>query len=384
MKRLIQKCALISNISSVITLVLALSHSQAFAFEDIYEDDGGDNSFEHATHIRTDDKERHQHTLHSRDDEDWFRVYLEVHGSEGGKNPYDILLYSGVDIDVAFELYKSDGSSLINEVNKRFTGGDEFILDWTPPSDGYYYIKVSDTELEQANCRKDIQYELRVSNPNAPLYWALEGVVTDVISGKPINGATVNMNENNCNSNPVETEEDGKYLLNYSCVKGTYEITASTPGYKTLTCHIPTSENSKITKNLPLYPDDQSAPIEAISYRNSEDRLLPSQGVYQNGDTLKVDFPVFFLPPDICVLYYLAMGYPNGDLRIITGKNEFVELGASVPHWKGEKEVVIEMPVDDMPRGKYQLYLLRMPATIDDPIAHLDKGELNMSNFEVK
>ncbi len=106
------------------------------------------------------------------------------------------------------------------------------------------------------------------------------------------------------------------------------------------------------------------------------------------------------LKEDVCVRYFLAMQYPEPDNRLffiehfIRDFNQLREVKSNViPHWIGVKPSnenkedslrVIKMLVDDMPRGEYKLYLLRMPGYVEDPFNHLHLGELNVTTFKVE
>ena len=361
----------------VALILLMLTHQQVVAFSDIFEPD---DSVEQANIIVIDDNKRQQHTLHSREDEDWFKFYAR------SKNSYEITINPvGSHIDVAFELYESDGITLIKEVNKLFKGKKEF-LKWSPPSDGIYYVKVSDTAPESENCRLNIQYQLQVSRGIALEPGQVQGIVTDVRSGKPLEGAIV---YTNCNDNDTSISfEDGNYRLIHNCPSGLYELTIEAIGYRSLTCHTPIPEIVSIQRDMALLPDGDSYPAltpAQLAFRNG-DTLRASQPVYHNGEQVKVDFKLYRLPPYICMRYYVGIAYPDGRFFIVTELNQFEPFDWQViPLWKGIGNTVIDKPIDNnWPRGDYQLYLLRMHASIEEPMNHLDNGELNVTTFRVE
>jgi hypothetical protein len=373
---------------TMVPLTLTWCYSTpTLAFEDIYEPD---NSFEQATQIVANANVRQQHTLHTQQDEDWFKFYAVAH-IPCGSGSYDIKIKPvGKDIDVALDLYGPDGSTLLTKVNKAFNGQPE-TLTWSAPADGFYYLRVRDTAkpLAEGKCRLETQYELQIFDGCAALPWKVKGVVKDT-SGTPIEGATVS---SSCNLQDYSNPQ-GEYLLN-GCPfpSGTYAITASKPGYKTLTCHLPASFSPEIPKNFFLPKAGETPLLQAVNI-NAEDKLVPSQTVYQRGETLRVEFPLFRLSPDSCILYYLGLEYPDKKLMVIKDFNVLEALNpTSLSHWIGighttekqDAQIVIEMPVDEnWPRGQYKLHLLRMPALVEDPVSNLGLGEWNVSNFEVK
>ncbi|RKZ50282.1 MAG: hypothetical protein DRR16_22315 [Candidatus Parabeggiatoa sp. nov. 3] len=361
------------------TVFLTLSLvSSAVAFEDIYEPD---NQFEQAKEIYPNHPQ--QHTLHSVKDVDWFKIYAE-------KLRYQIAVKRvGSDIDVVFEIYNSEGTLLGEEVDAYSEGEEEF-TNWTAPSDGIYYIKIHDMveSLKEGHCRINMQYELhyKLHDETAELPWQIRGVVTDKLSGNSIQGAMV---ESNCNRQAYSGER-GEYRLN-SCSfpNGTYALTVTKPGYQTLSCHFPATGLTLITRQLSLIPASRSHEIQPIA--KSDHTLQASQ----KEGRFKVALPLFPLPEDECVLYYLAIQYPEPDNRlfIIRDFNQLVEVKSNVmPHWIGvgypnpakDAQVVIDKPVNEMPRGEYKLYLLRMPGYVEEPLKHLDLGELKVTTFNVE
>ncbi len=82
-----------------------------------------------------------------------------------------------------------------------------------------------------------------------------------------------------------------------------------------------------------------------------------------------------------------GIGYPNGEISVISKKNKWEALNPSVlPNWKENAgNVLIDKKIGgDMPRGTYQLHILQMPEGIDDPINNLGEGELNTSQFRIE
>jgi hypothetical protein len=365
------------------TMLLALSLvSSAVAFEDKYEPD---NLVKQATEISLSDVQ--QHTLHTLKDVDWFKLNVQPHLT------YEIAVEGvGRDLDVVLEIYNDDGTRLIEEIDVLEKGEGEFTT-IKSSSEKVYYIKIRDIAkpLKEGNCRLNMQYELHIKAIGAALPWSVKGIVTDKLSGKPIEGVMV---MNHCNR-PTFSNSQGEYRLN-SCnlPNGTYALTISKPGYKTLSCHFPATGLTLITRHIVLIPTFESYDNQIIA--KTDHKLQASKEVYSKGDELEVELPLFLLPEGDCVRYFLAMQYPEPDNRLffiehfIRGFNQLREVKSNIiPHWIGVKSgaeslKVIKMSVEDMPLGEYKLYLLRMPGYVEDPFNHLNLGELNVTTFKVE
>jgi hypothetical protein len=366
--------------------------SPAWAFEDLNEPD---DTFQQAHDLFVNDSARRQYTLHSRTDQDWFRFHATAKTTVAGKEKnvsYDLkVAHVGSDINPGLEIYDADGTTLLAEKKGCCLGDEKAISPWQAPKDGYYYLKVSDIAPASSKCRINIQYELQITYGLDVSPAVIEGNVLTVTAKTPIAGAKVRL----CDEEK-ESDAQGKYYLQSTCSSSTLELTVMAAGYRTLTCHLLILENSKVTQNFSLLSESEEVVKEAVTYRHGEDKLVPSQAVYHNGDTLQVVFPFFNLPPDICVRYYLGIGYPDGNLMVIKERNQLQSITQTpLPPWNGRGymgkiqdnvgQFIMEMPVDDqLPRGQYKLYLLRMPAMVENPMNNLGLGELNVSNFEVK
>jgi hypothetical protein len=347
----------------------------ALAFPDSYEPD--DNQ-EQATVIVVGEQKSPQHTLHSFEDEDWFKFYARA-----GIRYNIVVDFVGADIRIQLELYDALGN--LREKVNGYQGEKVSLSRWQTPSDGVYYIRVSDIAKHKDSCRINIQYRLHVSLGVACIPSSVQGVVKDAISGNPIKDAIV---YSHCNEgNATMSFGNGNYNLLHHCSLGLSELTAEAVGYQALTCHVPIPEMTTIQKDIMLLPNGKSlqAPSPAkLAFRNG-DTLQSARSVYHNGEQLKVEFKLSRLPPDICVRYFVGIAYPDGRFFIITEKNQFEPFdGKSLLHWTGKGNAVIDKPADDMPAGDYSLYLLRLPASIEEPINHLDKGELNVTTFRVE
>ncbi len=368
--------------SVAILLAWVLNHQSVLAFQDRYEPN---DNVEQATLIFVDDEIPRQHTLHSPKDEDWFKFY------SWKDMVYEIKAdLVGTDIDPVIELYESDSMNLLERADIGLEGDEEFFI-WQPQASGFYYVKVSDIAEQSGECRKNIQYELalRVYTASSCLVDEIvQGFITDGISGKPIPNALIS---NHCCQKVAHTNERGYYTLKSSNF-GLCSLTFKAEGYQFLTCQMPVFRSSPaqslISKHVQLFPDEQNLPTLLPSqfvFRNG-DTLRASQEVYRYGDHLKVEFDLHELPSYICAFYSVGMAYPDGRFFMITRLNEFQAFNPSfLPHWQGTGKVVIDKQIaDDMPRGDYQLYLLRMPQRIENPLSNLDQGELNVKAFRIE
>jgi hypothetical protein len=347
-------------------LMLALNYRAVFAFQDIYEPD--DNA-EQANRITVDDETLQQHTLHSGEDEDWFKFYA----AQGIQ--YDLIVETvGADINVVLEFYDSDGTTKLERSDDDGNGKKE-ALSWRTQSEGWYFAKISDKLNSSApTCRQDIQYQLRVTRSDAPDFdGEVRGKVIDALSGQPIKYAIIYACGNQ--NAPTPSFEDGSYSL--LSEDGFCELTAKVKdgAYKPLTCHLQIPKLFTIVRNMPLLPSGQNIPAPS-----------PSKTVYQHGEQLRVEFQSVGLPAQSCIRYYFGIAYPDGRFFIITQLNRFELFDwVYLPLWTGQQNVIIDKPIDnDMPRGEYLLYILRMPEGINDPINNLDKGELNVSSFRIE
>ncbi len=82
--------------------------------------------------------------------------------------------------------------------------------------------------------------------------------------------------------------------------------------------------------------------------------------MYHEGDTIQVTLPT----PQADSDQYLAVRVPDGRLWMITGFNTFVPFdAAAIPAWAGKGQFAVNhYPVTTaLPKGEYQLYLLRLP-----------------------
>lgn len=107
---------------------------------------------------------------------------------------------------------------------------------------------------------------------------------------------------------------------------------------------------------------------------------IPSQTMYRNGEILKVNLPL--KPEDRD--QYVGLGLPDGTILTLDTLNRFAPFnGARLPRWQGG-DTALYLPLPEwLPRGQYQLYLLRVPSGIE-PLANPTAWELGASEFKVQ
>jgi len=358
----------------VLLLMFFINPGIASAFQDIYEPD---DNLEQARLTIVGDKARQQHTLHSLTDEDWFKFYAMA-----GKRYRIKASPVGIDIDVAIDLYDSDGNRLFEEAKDDGFEGEEEFFSWTAPSEGFYYVKVNDSLPESENCRANIQYELQIFNPDAPTYVGIKvkAALINAISGQAIaseNGVFYTIGNDGYSTDTVPSENVLEPKV------GPNDLIAIADGYKPLTCHIDVIENigginEPTLIYMPLLPNGTNIPAPS-----------PSQAVYHQGETLHIEFQAS-LPPNSCLHYYFAIAYPDGRFFMILAKNKQELLNPSfLPRWENinrePNSVLIDRKIDNsMPSGEYQLYTLRISEGIEDIVNNLGLGEFNVGQFRIE
>ena len=107
---------------------------------------------------------------------------------------------------------------------------------------------------------------------------------------------------------------------------------------------------------------------------------IPSQAVYRDGDVLKVNLPL--KPEDRD--QYVGLAFPDGTIVTLDIRNRFSPFDDShLQRWQGG-DTAIYLPLPEwLPRGRYQLYLLRVPADVE-PLTNLEAWEFGVSGFNVE
>ncbi len=157
-------------------------------FKDVFEPD---DTKEQATTIFVGDDTPYQHTLHTPQDEDWFRFYANA------QIPYQIITSDiGSDIDIQMSLYNSKGELVVTR-NEKLVDGSKSISFTSSVSDDYL-IRVQDILSPPVANGVKRQYRLKVktASVNVSGYYGVR--VFDAISGLSISGAEVCHNNTDC------------------------------------------------------------------------------------------------------------------------------------------------------------------------------------------
>jgi hypothetical protein len=185
-------------------IVLILSGPVLAASADNYEDD---NTFDKAALINTNEI-KDDHTIHSSTDEDWFQ-FKAVKGHR-----YQIIAEPGADLDIVIELYDTTGKRRLERKNREFEGEEEKI-DFTPTTDGSYYVRITHTGFFGL----DTKYQIQITEKTPP---------TAIISAVPETGEAplvVTLNGSSSDGRPVtcEWEAAGKDNVIGCNVKMTFD-----------------------------------------------------------------------------------------------------------------------------------------------------------------
>lgn len=124
-------------------------------------------------------------------------------------------------------------------------------------------------------------------------------------------------------------------------------------------------------KEGPQVPDNSNLDLAPLSTKR----------FYRDGEQLRIT-----LPPRLdSQEQYIGIQLPNSkQVLVFTQLNEF-ELfnGLSLPRWQGGERVIEREVSADLPRGEYQLYLLRVPVGVE-PMSHSSQWELGISRVEIE
>jgi sugar lactone lactonase YvrE len=203
---------------------------------DMYEDD---DSYNQANVIVLNAPDPQQHNFHNAGDEDWVKFY-----GLAGKT-YEIRAsYPGADNDAVLELYDTDGTTLLAEVNNPGSGVQE-ILNWTFSLDGIYYVKVKHSDPSVSG--QGTEYDLEVYIPTMPpVFGLLAGIVYDSSSGARLSNVPVRTSYGLSDI----SRPDGTYIIYHP--SGTYTVTASKTGYYPYQSSFKIVGSETVTKNIPM------------------------------------------------------------------------------------------------------------------------------------
>lgn len=207
------------------------------------------NNFEDAQPILV-GVEAQSHKFDYAGDEDWMVFYAQK------GELYDIEIEStsvGKGINPAIELYNDKREIELSLHDINFSGEGE-LISWGPaPSDGVYYIKVTNTKTDYDT---NVSYKIVVYSPVGTQIGFLTGVVTDQCTQRPIRSAGVISR-----GDQELSQERGIY--NMSLIFGQRNVTALIEGYITQTKEIYVKNIVATTLNFELRPSDGCSAISA-------------------------------------------------------------------------------------------------------------------------
>ena len=150
---------------------------------DLYEDD---DAPERATWIGLDGPDQ-THGFHVQDDADWVRFYAEQ-GDIVRIETFNL----GPEADTYVELFRDDGTTLIDENDNLDPWTPGSMLDWTVDTTGFFLVRV--TVADESGFGPGAYYDLRVWREAGPvLPGSLTGRVTDAEDGKGLPGAGISL-----------------------------------------------------------------------------------------------------------------------------------------------------------------------------------------------
>lgn len=202
-----------------------------------------DDIKEFATIVNINDPNFQRHTFHSPGDSDWVK-FVGVKG-----NAYRIrILDPGVDSDPVITLFDSDGSNVIESINRKPAGEAE-TLHWNQcPETGIYYICI--TNYHPNGSSEKTGYVLSVVHPYAPdLPGNLTGFVLDANTNQPIGDVAIIVGEHHSSL----TRPGGVYYI-MGIEPETYPMTAEKNGYFSYSGSVSIASLSTTVKDLYLEP----------------------------------------------------------------------------------------------------------------------------------
>lgn len=125
------------------------------------------------------------HNFHDAGDQDWVKFY-------GIKDePYEVKVSNvGANCDVVINIYDSDGTALLRDMNWGFEGEDE-LLTWRCPKNGIYYVMIQHFGSSVVGFGENATYDLVVYRPIGTIPGFIVGTVTDTSTGTAISGAVI-------------------------------------------------------------------------------------------------------------------------------------------------------------------------------------------------
>ncbi len=160
----------------------------------------------------------------------------------------------GEKCDVVMELYNSDDTDnyLFQQDNQLYSTADE-TRDWECDKEGFYYVKLYHADPQASG--QDTTYYFSISKvPTGGGEGNIEGRVTDVCSGKLIQGAVV---KTSANSASGISDDEGYYVIADHSAAETFKLLASAEEYENYESEaaIPLAEDETLmNQNIAMFP----------------------------------------------------------------------------------------------------------------------------------
>ncbi len=214
------------------------SYMQTYVTRDVNADDyEQDDKFTQANAVTINDKNFQNHNFHDEGDEDWIKFYGisgEIYITEvNNKNSH---------CDVVIEIIDTDGTTVLAVSENEETAGKENSLEWFCPQDGLYYVKFRN--MNPNHFDRYMKYDLRILIKIGPDDKYITGRVTDAISGRPIEGATIKTDGGASGT----SSDNGMYNMLQEPSKYTLTLTAEADGYEKFEIQVIVEED--ITRNI--------------------------------------------------------------------------------------------------------------------------------------
>ncbi|MCP4702912.1 MAG: hypothetical protein GY862_39530 [Gammaproteobacteria bacterium] len=123
--------------------------------------------------------------------------------------------------------------------------------------------------------------------------------------------------------------------------------------------------DASVTLTLEQGPETPVAPV-------------PNFKTVRDGNILRVNLP-FTQGEDV----YAGIGLPDGTLYLLDDFNNFQLFDGNLPRWNGAGALLEFSVAPGIPRGEYQLYMLRLPTGVE-PWSNRDQWQAGVSSFTVE
>jgi len=211
--------------------------SYASDLPDIYE---SDDTVESAGTFYLFSTDNQIHNFHSTGDEDWIKFYtFKEFGAVEIKtyNPEE-------NCETIITLFDSDKTTQLKERRFTLVSGVN-LLSFKPEKDGIYYARIKNKEA--SNYGDKTGYMLSVYLPIAPNSGTIDGIVTDNLTGLPLEDVYINVEKN---FSSATTYSDGFYF--FQCPSGEFTLYASKNGYLDYSSDIDVHEIERTELNFSL------------------------------------------------------------------------------------------------------------------------------------